>query len=72
LINRLNGLTAVEYPHDSSLRARIRSYELAFRMQMAVPEALHLTEETAETHALYGTEDKNTAYAAEKCLAARG
>ena len=32
LINKLNELTAVEYPEDQDLRARIRAYELAFRM----------------------------------------
>src|SRR5262249_33520755 len=42
LISKLNGLAAVEYPEDAALRARIRSYELAFRMQTAVPEALGL------------------------------
>ena len=39
-INELNGLSAVEYPDDEQLRARIKSYELAFRMQMAVPEVV--------------------------------
>ena len=38
LINRLNGLANVEYPDDPTVAARIRSYELAYRMQMAVPE----------------------------------
>lgn len=71
LISRLNGLSAVEYPHDSNLLSRIRSYELAFRMQMAVPEALNLAQETAETHALYGTDNSLTVDAAQKCLAAR-
>ena len=42
LIGRLNELAAVEYPDDQALRARIRAYELAFRMQTAVPEALDL------------------------------
>ena len=36
-LEKLNNLTAVEYPADSQLRARIKSYELAFRMQTAVP-----------------------------------
>src|SRR5581483_8849290 len=42
LIGKLNNLSAIEYPEDAALRARIRSYELAFRMQTAVPEALSL------------------------------
>src|SRR5207244_3594709 len=36
----LNRLAAVEYPNDPVMRARIKSYELAFRMQMAVPEVV--------------------------------
>jgi hypothetical protein len=40
LMNKLNNIAAVEYPADSALRARIKSYELAYRMQMAVPEAI--------------------------------
>ena len=38
LLGRLNRLSGVEYPDDPALRARIKSYELAFRMQTAVPE----------------------------------
>ena len=37
LIKRLNGISAVEYPEDAELRARIQAYELAFRMQDEVP-----------------------------------
>ena len=71
LINRLNGLTAVEYPDDQDLAARIRAYELAFRMQAAVPEAIDLTKETAATTQMYGLEDKATKVAGERLLAAR-
>ncbi len=71
LINRLNTLRAVEYPKDAALRARIRSYELAFRMQMAVPEALDMAGETEETRRLYGMDQDATKLAGERCLAAR-
>ncbi|HLU50296.1 MAG TPA: DUF1501 domain-containing protein, partial [Planctomycetota bacterium] len=54
LIGRLNQLAGIEYPDDPALRARIKSYELAFGMQMAVPEVLDLSGETEETKALYG------------------
>ncbi len=54
LIRRLNGLLAVEYPDDAALRARIKSYELAFRMQMAVPEIFDMRNETKSTLAAYG------------------
>lgn len=70
-LRQLGELTAVEYPDDEQLRARIKSYELAFRMQMSVPEALDLEAETAETQALYGLNEKNTAPTGRRLLAAR-
>ncbi len=54
------------------MRARIQSYELAFRMQMSVPEVVRLEEETAETRALYGLDDPACREAARHSLAARG
>ncbi len=71
LIGKLNRLASVEYPQNDAIRARIRSYELAYRMQMAVPEALKLTDETQETQQLYGIDGGNTRVAGERCLAAR-
>lgn len=71
LINRLNGLTAVEYPEDQHLQARIRSYELAFRMQAAVPEAIDFTPETEATQKLYGIDNEATKVAGQRLLAAR-
>ena len=70
-INQLNELTAVEYPDDQSLRARIRAYELAFRMQAAVPEAVDLTPETEATSKLYGLDNDTTKVAGQRLLAAR-
>ncbi len=71
LINRLNELKGVEYPDDKDLRARIRSYELAYRMQAAVPEAVEFSTETKEVQELYGLNQKETRVAGERCLAAR-
>lgn len=71
LIGQLNELSAVEYPEDQELRARIRAYELAYRMQTAVPEAVDLASETAATKQLYGLEDKATQLAGRRLLAAR-
>lgn len=71
LIGKLNALKAVEYPDDAAMRARIRSYELAFGMQMAVPEALEMSGETKETLDLYGLYNKPTKLAGKRCLAAR-
>lgn len=71
LIDSLNELAAVEYPNDPELRARIHSYELAFRMQQAVPEALDFSTETAGTQSLYGLDNDATKQAGERLLAAR-
>jgi hypothetical protein len=68
---KLNNLTAVEYPADSALRARIKSYELAYRMQMAVPDVISFKEESEETKRLYGLDNELTKPFGEVCLAAR-
>jgi hypothetical protein len=71
LIGKLNQLTAVEYPDDQQLLARIRAYELAFRMQAAVPEAVDFSQETQATQALYGLNVESTQVAGQRLLAAR-
>lgn len=71
LIHRLNALSAVEYPSDQDLHARIRAYEMAFKMQTAVPEAIDFTSETESTRRLYGLDRDATKAAGEKLLAAR-
>lgn len=71
LLGKLNQLAGIEYPDDAQLRARIKSYELAFGMQMAVPEALGIQQETAETLSLYGMNDKVTEPFGKLCLTAR-
>ena len=63
-LQRLNQSHAAER-HDSELDARIASYELAYRMQSAAPEAVDLTRESAATRALYG------GGFGEQCLIAR-
>ena len=50
--------------------ARIAQYELAFRMQMSVPEAVDIWSEPDEVHALYGTE-RGKVSLANNCLLAR-
>jgi len=71
LLNKLNCMAAVEYPHDPATRARIKSYELAFRMQTAVPESMQFDAETKETHQLYGLGDPVAKTFGQQCLAAR-
>lgn len=56
---------------NSELEARIRSYELAFQMQSHAPEAVDLSQETAETKSLYGMDEKETSEFGRNCLLAR-
>ncbi len=71
LVARLNRLTAEERPADKQLAARIKSYELAFRMQSAVPEAVDLSAESEHISQLYGMYDDRTKVAGQRLLAAR-
>lgn len=70
-INKLNSMSGVEYPSDPALKARIKSYELAFRMQMAVPETIQFKEESEETKRMYGLDHEATKGFGEVCLSAR-
>jgi len=71
LTNKLNRLAALQHPHDAALEARIKSYELAYRMQMAVPEVLQLERESEETRRLYGLDQAETKDFGQQLLAAR-
>ena len=56
---------------EPDLSARIESYELAFRMQMAAPEFVDLSKESEATKKLYGMGDPVTDDFGTKCLLAR-
>ncbi|MBM3845929.1 MAG: DUF1501 domain-containing protein, partial [Verrucomicrobia bacterium] len=71
LARKLHSITAVEYPDDARLRARIQSYELAYRMQSAVPEAMAFPSEPEHIRRLYGLDDEQTRVAGERLLSAR-
>jgi Protein of unknown function (DUF1501) len=71
LVGRLNKLRSVEYPDDPSLTARIRAYELAFRMQTSVPDVMKFSDETEETKKLYGIGESATNEFGMQLLAAR-
>jgi hypothetical protein len=71
LMGQLNKINLVEAQTDSELAARIESYELAYRMQMAAPEALDVAAEPEHIRALYGVEDKRCTHFAKQCLMAR-
>lgn len=71
LVNRLNKLTGRRYPHDAALEARIKSYELAFRMQTAVPGVIDFRSESEATRKLYGLDEGATKPFGEQLLASR-
>jgi membrane-anchored protein YejM (alkaline phosphatase superfamily) len=60
LLKQVNQKHASRYPADTELEARTRSYDLAYRMQVAAPEAVDLKQETAATRAMYGIGEKPT------------
>src|SRR5262249_5560197 len=59
------------FGESDPVEAAIANYELAFRMQAAVPELTDLSRETAETKALYGLDDPKTEVFGRQCLIAR-
>jgi hypothetical protein len=71
MIGKLNRLSLEAYPGDQTLMARMKSYELAYRMQRAVPETLDLEGESVETKKLYGLDDQVTGPFARQLLVAR-
>ncbi|MBL8179733.1 MAG: DUF1501 domain-containing protein, partial [Bryobacterales bacterium] len=71
LLRELYGLAAADYPDDASMRARIKSYELAFRMQTAVPDLMKFQQESEATRKLYGLDHETTKPFGQMCLAAR-
>ena len=66
----LNRLKLEDY-HDPETQARIDQYEMAFRMQAAVPELADLSDEPAWVFDRYGPEAKKPGTYAANCLLAR-
>ncbi|MCI0682762.1 MAG: DUF1501 domain-containing protein [Gemmataceae bacterium] len=71
LLNRLNRRQLETRGGDTELAARIETFELAYRMQLAAPEALDLQRETQATHRLYGIDNARCGHFARQCLIAR-
>ena len=71
LLGRMNRRHLAERPGDDELAARIASYELAYRMQTAAPDLVDIKDESAETLALYGIDEKQTRDFGTRCLLAR-
>lgn len=71
LLKQFNQSYASTHPQQSELEARLRSYELAFRMQAQAPEAVDLSQETYSTEDMYGIHAKETEVFGRNCLLAR-
>ncbi len=71
LLAKMNRQHAASRSGQSELEARIASYELAFRMQAEAPEAVDVRDESHETLALYGLDQKETQTYGRMCLLAR-
>lgn len=70
-LQKLNERHREERPGQHDLDARIASYELAARMQLAAKEALDISQETKATQELYGLNDPLTKDYGTRCLIAR-
>jgi hypothetical protein len=71
LLAKLNKATLAESPIENELAARIESFELAYRMQTAAPDAFDVRGESEATRQLYGVDQKHCAHFAAQCLMAR-
>jgi len=72
LVAAMNRRHAERNPGEADLQARIESFELAYRLQMAAPDALDISQETAETHRLYGLDNPiSKPYGSQLLLARR-
>jgi hypothetical protein len=67
----LNRQHAAAHPDEMELAARIRSYELAFKMQSSAAEVIDLAREDERTRTMYGLDDARTSDFGRKCLLAR-
>ena len=71
LLAKLNRAALTPSPADGELAARIDSFELAYRMQTAAPDAFDLTKEPESIRKLYGLDQPHCAHIAAQCLMAR-
>ena len=71
LLKSLNERHLSDNSGDAELASRIFSYELAYRMQMAVPEVMQFDSETKSTQSGYGLDNNTTRTFGQQCLAAR-
>lgn len=70
-LNEFNREHLKQHPGENDLEARIASYELAARMQVAAKEAFDVSGETESTRKLYGLDQPETREFGTRCLIAR-
>ena len=68
-INKINRRQYEEF-QDPEILTRISQYEMAFRMQISVPEVMDITKEPDYVHEMYGTQPGEASFA-NNCLLAR-
>ncbi len=71
LLKRINARHAENSGEDSLLDARIKSYELAARLQLSAPHVFDLSKESKATNDSYGLDNKVTRDFGRRCLLAR-
>jgi len=73
LISQLDAMAPKQFGKHDSLESAVRNYELAYAMQMAVPEVMSLADEPAHLQKMYGIESDYapTKIYAAQCLIAR-
>jgi len=67
-INKINHLQ-FEETGDPEILSRIAQYEMAYRMQIAVPEVMNINDEPAYIHEMYGTQPGKESFANNVLLA---
>ena len=71
VLKEMNAEHQQHHPQDADLAARIESFELAYRMQIAAPEAMDIGKESARVQEMYGLNRKETVTVGRQCLIAR-
>ncbi len=74
LVQRFNQKHLSDRSHDTALAARIKSFETAFQMQKAAPEAFDVSQEPEHIRRLYGLDRRRKGPGADfgwQCLVAR-
>ncbi len=70
-LESINQKHAENFPNANELQARIASYELAAKMQVAATDALDISQEPKDIHQMYGLEQDETREYGTRCLIAR-